>query len=62
HLLQSCLVYVNTLMIEDVLSDNAIRSKLIPEDYRALSPLIYSHINPYGLFTLDMSDRIAFAA
>lgn len=62
HLLQSCLVYVNTLMIEEVLSNKGLRLELTPEDYRALSPLIYSHINPYGLFPLDMTDRISIAA
>jgi len=27
-------------------------------DLRALSPLIYSHVNPYGRFDLDMSKRL----
>lgn len=31
---------------------------MTPEDLRALSPLIYSHINPYGIFKLDMMERI----
>ncbi len=29
-----------------------------PEDLRALSPLIYLHINPYGDFDLDMAKRL----
>jgi hypothetical protein len=29
-----------------------------PEDLRALTPLIWSHINPYGLFRLDMNERL----
>lgn len=28
------------------------------EDFRALTPLFYTHINPYGHFNLDMSERI----
>jgi len=28
-------------------------------EFRALSPLIYSHINPYGRFELDMDTRLA---
>ena len=28
------------------------------EDFRALTPLIYSHINPYGVFMLDMQSRL----
>ncbi|MCP4902219.1 MAG: transposase, partial [bacterium] len=26
-------------------------------DLRALSPLIYHHVNPYGTFELDMAKR-----
>jgi hypothetical protein len=32
------------------------------DDWRALSPLIYHHVNPYGRIELDMSRRLAFAA
>ena len=28
------------------------------EDFRALTPLIYAHVNPYGTFRLDMNERI----
>ena len=31
---------------------------MMPEDLRALTPLIYSHVNPYGTFKLDMMERI----
>jgi hypothetical protein len=31
---------------------------LTPEDMRALSPLIHAHINPYGLFPLDLYQRL----
>jgi hypothetical protein len=34
------------------------RNKLTPEDYRALSPLIHSHFNPYGIFLLDLEKRL----
>jgi TnpA family transposase len=64
HLLQICLVYVNTLMIQQVLTEPRWLSRMKSEDYRALSPLIYNHINPYGIFELDMEIRlpIEFAA
>ena len=26
----------------------------LPFDFRALTPLFYGHINPYGLFELDL--------
>lgn len=58
HLLQVCMVYINTLIIQEVLSDNTLKDKLTAEDKRALSPLIHSHINPYGLFPLDLTERI----
>jgi TnpA family transposase len=58
HLLQICLVYINTLMIQQVLTEPAWLSRMKFEDYRALSPLIYNHINPYGIFELDMDLRL----
>lgn len=58
HLLQICLVYVNTLMIQQILMRPDWRSRMKQEDYRALSPLIYNHINPYGIFELDMDQRL----
>ena len=30
-----------------------------PDDLRALTPLIWNHINPYGIFRLDMNERLA---
>lgn len=61
HLLQVCLAYLNTLLIQDVLKDDFWQNRLTSEDFRALTPLIYQHINPYGLFELDMEQRINLA-
>lgn len=58
HLLQLCLVYVNTLMIQRILAEPTWAQKMETTDYRALTPLIYSHINPYGRFELDMDKRL----
>jgi len=58
HLLQICLVYINTLMIQRVLSEKQWFERMLPEDLRALTPLIWGHINPYGIFRLDMSERL----
>ncbi|HBB52915.1 MAG TPA: hypothetical protein DCZ80_03325 [Legionellales bacterium] len=58
HLLQVCMVYINTLIIQELLSDSAWVNKLTPEDKRALTPLIHAHINPYGLFPLDLYKRL----
>ena len=61
HLLQVCMVYINTLIIQEILSDPAWENKLTPEDRRALTPLIHAHINPYGLFPLDLEQRLIIA-
>jgi len=58
HLLQVSLVYVNTLMIQQVLAQPAWQGRLTPADLRALTPLKWQHINPYGTFTLDMLQRL----
>jgi len=58
HLLQNSLVYINTLMIQEILSKPKWNGVMEPEDLRALSPLIYKHINPYGKFELNLDDRL----
>jgi TnpA family transposase len=58
HLLQNALVYINTVMIQRVLSEPAWATRLTPEDLRALTPLLYGHISPYGTFHLDMTRRL----
>jgi TnpA family transposase len=60
HLLQNCLVYVNTLMVQRVSADPEWAARMTVEDYRGLTPLIYAHVNPYGRFDLDLSRRIDF--
>lgn len=59
HLLQLCLVYINTLMIQRVLGEKQWSEMMQPDDFRALTPLIWTHVNPYGLFQLDMNERLA---
>jgi Tn3 transposase DDE domain-containing protein len=58
HLLQICLVYINTLMIQRILSEPEWRCRLTPTDLRGLTPLLFTHINPYGTFRLDMNTRL----
>ena len=38
HLLQSCLVYVNTLMLQRVLAEPAWMARMTPADVRGLTP------------------------
>lgn len=58
HLLQSAMVYINTIMIQEVLADPDWSNRMTDRDWSALSPLAHRHINPYGRYTLDMSARL----
>lgn len=58
HLLQSCLVYINTLLLQRVLDDPKWTKRLAKEDRRALNALFWTHVNPYGRFQLDMDTRL----
>lgn len=58
HLLQASLVYVNTLMVQQVLEEPGWLERLREEDRRGLSPLLYHHVNPYGSFELDLAKRL----
>lgn len=62
HLLQVCLVYVNTLFIQEVLAEPAWNDRMTVDDWRAITPLIYHHVNPYGRIELDMARRLPLAA
>lgn len=58
QLVQASMVYVNTRMVQSVLSDPNWQDRLSPEDYRGLTPLIYAHITPYGLYDIDLETWI----
>lgn len=58
HLLQASLVFINTLMIQRVLGEQTWLGRMTVEDLRALTPLIYAHVTPYGEFHLDMGTRL----
>ncbi len=58
HLLQSALVHMNTLLVQQVLKDPTWAGRLTDDDRRALSPLFWAHVNPYGRFDLDMSAHL----
>ena len=49
------MVYIITLMLQQVLAQPKWADKLTPRDLAALRPLI---LNPYGRFELDMNDRL----
>ncbi len=58
HLLQSSLVLVNTLIIQQILSEPAWAKRLTDRDKTALNALIWAHINPYGTFHIDMNNHL----
>lgn len=59
HLLQNCMVYINTLMLQQTLAQPQWTGKLDARDFSALTPLIWEHVNPYGRFDLDMNVRLS---
>ncbi|MEW1605237.1 Tn3 family transposase [Streptomyces sp. NPDC093808] len=62
RILQSALVYVNTLMLQDVLGEPEWAGLLTSADLRGLTPLFWSHVRPYGEVDLDTGTRLDLAA
>ncbi|MEU1465881.1 Tn3 family transposase [Streptomyces sp. NPDC005727] len=62
RILQSALVYVNTLMLQDILGEPEWADLLTDADRRGLTPLFWSHVRPYGEVNLDMEARLNLTA
>ena len=58
HLLQSALVHINTLLLQAVLEVPEFHDLIGEDERRGLSPLFWTHINPYGRFRLDMDRHL----
>jgi TnpA family transposase len=58
HLLQASLVHVNTVMVQQVLAEDAWSARLTDRDRRGLTPLFWAHVNLYGKFTLDLDRHL----
>jgi TnpA family transposase len=54
QLLQNCLMLMNTLLVEQTIAQHQLLEQFSEDDRRALTPLFYEHVNPYGLFELDL--------
>jgi hypothetical protein len=52
------LVYIDTLLTEQILSEPDWMGQMGVNELRALTPLIYAHVNPYGVFRLNMTKRL----
>jgi len=61
HILQAAIVYVNTLMVQEVLALPEWQGVLNIDDRRGLTPLFWSHILPYGEVRLNMAQRLALS-
>ncbi len=61
HILQAALVYVNTLMLQDILAEPEWQGVLTAEDHRGLTALFWAHVRPYGEITLNMTKRLALS-
>ncbi|MFF9566884.1 Tn3 family transposase [Streptomyces sp. NPDC014685] len=62
RILQFALVYVNTLMLQDILGEPEWAELLTPADRRGLTPLFWSHVRPYEEVDLDMDTRLSLTA
>ncbi len=61
RILQSALVYVNTLMLQHVLAEPEWAALLTPAERRGLTPLFWTHVRPYGEVNLNMTARLDIA-
>jgi hypothetical protein len=53
-------VYINTLMLQDVLADPEWAKLLTPADRRGLTPLFWQHVQPCGEVRLDVAKPLPF--
>lgn len=58
QILQSCLGYINTLMIQDTLAEPEWQDKLTGADRRGLTPLFTVNMTPYGMVQLRPDRRL----
>jgi len=58
RILQSALVYINTLMIQEILQRHGWKERLTDADRRGLTPLFWTHVAPYGEVRLNMQRRL----
>ncbi|MGH3503629.1 MAG: Tn3 family transposase [Nocardioidaceae bacterium] len=62
HLLQSALVHINTLLLQAVLEVPQFHDSIGEDERRGLTPLFWSHVDPYGRFCLEMDTRLDLTA
>jgi TnpA family transposase len=55
QLVQNSLMLINAILVEQTVAQYQLLEQFSDEDRRALTPLFYEHVNPYGLFELDVT-------
>ncbi|WP_268895703.1 transposase [Nocardia sp. CY41] len=62
RIVQASLVYVNTLMIQDLIDDPDTGDILVTAaDKRGVTPLFWEHVLPYGEVKLNMTNRLTLS-
>jgi hypothetical protein len=62
HILQSCLGYINPLVIQDTLALPEWQGVLTDADQRGLTPVFHTNMTPYGEIQLNLDKRLALSA
>jgi hypothetical protein len=62
QILQSCLAFINTLMIQATLAQPEWAHTLTDTDRRKLTPLFHSNMTPYGIIRLRPDRRLDLSA
>jgi TnpA family transposase len=55
QLVQNCLMLINSILVEQTVAQHQLLEQLSSDDRRGLTALFYEHVNPYGLFELDVT-------
>ena len=50
---------LSILLVQNIVTPESWRQDFTEEDRRGLTPLFNRHINPYGIFELDMTKRLS---
>ena len=54
----AALIHINTLLLQAVLEVPEFHDSIGDDERSALTPLFWSHINPYGRFRLNMDTHL----
>ena len=55
QLVQNCLMLINALLVEQTVAHHQLLEQFSADDRRGLTSRFYEHVNPYGLFELDVT-------